>query len=141
VPNLVRPITFPYIPDRCHIIHCQFQDEVSLPLQRGGHSLKGSHYAVVLSPYSFNKLTKLAFVCPLTTTVREWEYEIPAPLEIGLNGVFRVDQFTTIDYAYQKVTHHNNLKAPSGLVDDIKEAIRLILGIKTMLDADTEIQT
>jgi len=132
VPNSVRPIPFPYIPDRCHIIHCQFQPEASLPFQRGGYSLKDPHYAVVLSPYSFNKLTKLAWVCPITSTVRGYVYELPVPPELGLDlrGVFRVDQFTTIDYGYQRATHHNNLKAPSGLVDDIKEAIRLILDIE-----------
>jgi len=131
VPNLVKPIHFPYIPDRCDIIHCQFQPESSLVFQRGGHSLKDPHYAVVLSPYSFNKLTKLSWICPITSTVRGYLYELPVPPELDsdLTGVFRVDQFTTIDYGYQRATHYNNLKAPSGLVDDIKEAICLIPGI------------
>jgi len=129
VSNLVKPIASFYIPDKSDIIHCQFQPEINLVFQRGGHSLKDPHYAIVLSPYTFNKLTKLAMVCPITSTVRGYIYELPVPEVLGLTGVLRVDQFTTIDYVYQKATHYNNLKAPDELVEDIKSALSLILGL------------
>ena len=41
-----------YIPDKGDIVHLQF-DPAS------GQELKGNHYALVLSPNAFNKLTGL----------------------------------------------------------------------------------
>ncbi len=48
-----------YIPEKGDIIHLQFDPAT-------GTEMQGKHYALVVSPKSFNRITGLVYACPIS---------------------------------------------------------------------------
>jgi mRNA interferase MazF len=56
-----------------------------------GHEQAGRRPAVVLSPGSYNAKTSLALVCPVTSQVKGYPFEITIPPGIPIQGVILSD--------------------------------------------------
>ncbi len=63
----------PYIPQQGDIIYLDFDPQA-------GHEQKGRRPALVVSNYTYNKITRMALVCPITNTDRGF------PLHVGLDS-------------------------------------------------------
>jgi mRNA interferase MazF len=55
-----------YIPKQGDIIYIEFNPQAS-------HEQKGKRPALVVSNFTYNRFTKLAMVCPITNTNREFD--------------------------------------------------------------------
>lgn len=84
-----------YIPRRGDFISLTFDPQT-------GHEQKGRRPALVLSHYLFNKHTRLAIVCPLTTTDRRIPFHLPIPAGMKLTGFVMIEQVKSIDYTARK---------------------------------------
>ena len=80
-----------YIPHQKDIIYLDFNPTV-------GHEQKGRRPALVLSNYSFNKFTKMALVCPITSNMKEFPLHIKIKDRIKTQGVVMCEQIKVIDF-------------------------------------------
>lgn len=102
-----------YIPNQKDIIYLDFNPTI-------GHEQKGVRPALVLSNYAFNKFTKMALVCPITSNMKEF------PLHIKLKdnlttGVVMCEQIKVIDFIAR------NAKYKEKISDDIYEEVISII--------------
>ena len=79
-----------YIPDRGDIVWLDFTPQT-------GHEQHGKRPAIVLSPQAYNKKTRLALFCPITTKQKGYPFEVL--IEVGIiNGVVLSDQVKSLDW-------------------------------------------
>ena len=63
-----------------------------------GHEQAGHRPGLILSPESYNKKVGLALVCPITTQVKGYPFEVPLPKGVGVEGVVLADQVKSLDW-------------------------------------------
>lgn len=80
-----------YCPDRGHIIWINFDP-------KSGHEQMGRRPAIILSPKSYNSLTQLAIVCPITKSVKGYPFEVPIPEKCRIEGVVLSDHIKSLDW-------------------------------------------
>lgn len=103
------------------------------PLERGdivcvdfapvvGKEMDYSRPAIVISPASFNSVSDLIIVCPITSNVRGSPWEVKLPKEMKTEGVIRIDHIKSIDKQRCEMHHHRvsvKEKTPQAVVDDV----------------------
>jgi len=82
-----------YVPERGDVVWLQFDP-------RAGHEQARRRPALVLSPRAYNQRVGLALVCPLTTQVKGYPFEVAVPPVDGsrLVGVILADQIKSLDW-------------------------------------------
>lgn len=65
---------------------------------RTGHEQSGRRPALVLSPGAYNDLIGLALVCPITSTVKGYPFEVLLPGGLSVGGVVLSDQVKSLDW-------------------------------------------
>ncbi|MDB9526904.1 type II toxin-antitoxin system PemK/MazF family toxin [Oscillatoria sp. CS-180] len=61
------------------------------------------HFAIVISPLIYNRISKLMLVCPVVSSQKGWPFEVPLPESMETYGVVLVDQLRTVDREARKV--------------------------------------
>lgn len=80
-----------YIPER--------GDAVWITLDpQAGHEQAGRRPALVLSPAAYNGRVGLALVCPITSQVKGYPFEVPMPAGEPVKGVVGADQVKSLDW-------------------------------------------
>jgi mRNA interferase MazF len=80
-----------YIPERGDIISITFNPQA-------GHEQKGRRPALVLSPAEYNEKVGLAIMCPVTSHVKGYPFEVLIPPKIKISGVILSDQVKSLDW-------------------------------------------
>lgn len=62
-----------------------------------GHEQAGRRPALVVSPRSYNEISSLIVVCPITRTASAWGFKIDIPPVGRIEGAVLVDQIRAID--------------------------------------------
>ena len=65
-----------YCPKRGDIVWLTFTPQV-------GHEQTGHRPALILSPELYNKKVGLALVCPITTQIKSYPFEVPIPKAVS----------------------------------------------------------
>ena len=79
-----------YIPDRGDIVWLDFTPQT-------GHEQQGKRPAVVLSQQAYNRKSRLALFCPITTKPKGYPFEVR--IEAGkVSGVVLSDQVKSLDW-------------------------------------------
>ncbi|MEM7117742.1 MAG: type II toxin-antitoxin system PemK/MazF family toxin [Chloroflexota bacterium] len=99
-----------YIPKKGDFVVLTFDPQ-------SGHEQKGRRPAIVISNHLFNKATRMAVVCPITNTKRNFPFHVPIPDDVDLTGLIMVEQIKSIDYRSRRVKFV--AKAPQHIVDEI----------------------
>jgi mRNA interferase MazF len=116
-----------YHPKRGDLVHLNFSPSA-------GHEMADRHYALVLSPASFNRKTGMAIVCPITSRVRGGPFEVPvAPLSLlpaksGTGSVASVivsDAVRQVDYREREIEFVNF--APREIVEAVLDRLWSVL--------------
>lgn len=63
-----------------------------------GHEQAGRRPAVVLSPESYNAKVGLAILCPITTQVKGYPFEVLLPESLPVRGAILADQVKSLDW-------------------------------------------
>ena len=63
-----------------------------------GHEQAGHRPALILSPALYNKKVGLALVCPITTEVTGYPFEVAIPKDLAVQGVVLADQVKSLDW-------------------------------------------
>ena len=80
-----------YCPKRGDIVWLTFTPQI-------GHEQAGHHPALILSPELYNRKVGLALVCPVTTQVKGYPFEVPIPKGLEVSGVVLADQVKSLDW-------------------------------------------
>ena len=92
-----------------------------------GHEQAGHRPALVLSPQSYNRKVGLALLCPITSQVKGYPFEVEVPTGLKASGVVLSDQVKSMDWKARRAS----------LLCSLPEtALRQVLNkVGTLLDA------
>jgi len=65
---------------------------------QAGHEQAGRRPAVVLSPETYNGKTGLALLCPITTQIKGYPFEVLIPAGLPVDGAILSDQVKSLDW-------------------------------------------
>jgi mRNA interferase MazF len=80
-----------FVPDAGDLIWLTFDPQA-------GHEQAGRRPALVLSPKTYNQKSGLALVCPVTSQVKRYPFEVPVPAGCGVGGVILADHVKSLDW-------------------------------------------
>jgi mRNA interferase MazF len=63
-----------------------------------GHEQSGRRPALVVSPSSYNGKVGLAILCPITSQVKGYPFEVQIPAGLPIEGVVLSDQAKSLDW-------------------------------------------
>jgi mRNA interferase MazF len=69
---------------------------------QAGHEQAGRRPALVLSPAYYNGRAGLALMCPITSQVKGYPFEVTLPQGIPVAGVVLADQVKSLDWRARK---------------------------------------
>lgn len=84
-----------YIPDSSDIIWIMFNPQA-------GHEQAGHRPALVLSPKAYNTKVGLALLCPITSQVKGYPFEVLIPEKLKVKGAILSDQVKSLDWKARK---------------------------------------
>lgn len=76
---------------------------------QAGHEQAGRRPALVLSPAEYNGKTGLALMCPITSQVKGYPFEVLIPEGHAVTGAVLADQVKNLDWRARKVTKFSRL--------------------------------
>jgi len=80
-----------YVPRRGDVVWVTFNPQV-------GHEQAGRRLGVILSPAAYNGKVGLALVCPVTSSVKGYPFEVALPPGLKVEGVVLADQVKSLDW-------------------------------------------
>jgi mRNA interferase MazF len=84
-----------YVPDR--------GDAVWITLNpQAGHEQAGRRPALVLSPAAYNRKVGLVILCPITTQIKGYPFEVLVPEGLKVSGAILSDQVKSLDWRFRK---------------------------------------
>lgn len=92
-----------------------------------GHDHRGRRPALILSRRLYNAKARLAIACPITTHVKRYPFEVPLPDGGKIRGVVLADHVKNLDWQARRVVFE--AKAPTDVVIDVREKLRVLLGL------------
>lgn len=106
-----------FVPDRGDIVWLEFN-----PTR--GHEQNGRRPALVVSSRLYNSRSGLALVCPITSRIKGYPFEIPFKAK-NSKGAILADQIRSIDWRERKAIKAD--KASSATTTELLECIRTLL--------------
>ena len=92
---------------------------------QAGHEQAGRRPAVVLSPAAYNGRVGLALLCPITSRVKGYPFEVALPEGSPVHGAVLADQVESLDWRARRAERMGSL--PGHLVAEILEKLGLLL--------------
>src|SRR5437870_3590433 len=92
---------------------------------QGGHEQAGRRPALVLSPKAYNRQVGLALVCPITSQVKGYPFEVPLPKGIRTSGAVLADQVKNLDWRQRQAQRIST--APTEVVSQVIEKLGTLL--------------
>ena len=80
-----------YIPDSGDIVWITFNPQA-------GHEQAGHRPALILSPKAYNGRVGLAILCPITSQVKGYPFEVRIPDGLAVGGAILSDQVKSLDW-------------------------------------------
>ncbi len=69
---------------------------------QAGHEQAGRRPALVVSPASYNGKVGLAVLCPITSQVKGYPFEVAIPSGLKVSGVVLSDQVKSLDWRMRR---------------------------------------
>ena len=107
-----------FIPSRGDIVWLQFYPQT-------GHEQAGHRPALVVSPESYNRTVGLGLVCPITSQVKDYPFEVSLPLGLDVSGVILADQVKSLDLGARHAAFC--CKAPAQVVEEVITKLLLLI--------------
>ena len=107
-----------YIPERGDVIWLNFNPQA-------GHEQAGRRPALVLSPAAYNGKVGLALLCPITSQVKGYPFEVLLPAGLPVRGAILADQAKSLDWRIRQAEFFITLPAP--LVTQTLDKLKALL--------------
>lgn len=109
-----------YVPERGDLVWMEFDPQ-------SGREQAGTRPAIVLSSSRYNSRARLAVVCPITSQVKGYPFEVPLPSGLPIKGVVLADQVRNLDWQTRRARFI--AKAPGETVNKVAAlASGIVLG-------------
>ena len=99
-----------YVPDRGDAVWLTFDPQA-------GHEQSGRRPAVVLSPRAYNGRSGLALLCPVTSQIKGYPFEVILPEGLPVGGAILADQVRSLDWRARRSTRICSL--PADTMDEV----------------------
>lgn len=106
-----------YIPGRGDIVWLNFDPHA-------GHEQKGKRPALVLSPLEYNRKTGLAILCPVTSQIKGYPFEVKINSK-KIAGVILSDQIKSLDWKIRKIEFIFTI--PKSVLDEVLQKVKLLI--------------
>jgi len=107
-----------YIPDRGDLVWLNFNPQA-------GREQAKRRPALVLSPHAYNRKVGLVIVCPITSKVKGYPFEVELPSHLQVAGVVLADQVKSMDWQVREIEFID--KAPNPVIQDVSGKIKALL--------------
>jgi mRNA interferase MazF len=107
-----------YVPARGDVIWITLNPQA-------GHEHAGRRPALVLSPSSYNGKVGLAVLCPITSQVKGYPFEVAIPSGLKLAGVILADQVKSLDWRVRKAEFI--CKLPAQTIGNVVDTLAVLL--------------
>jgi mRNA interferase MazF len=84
-----------YVPSRGDAVWITFNPQA-------GHEQAGRRPALVVSPASYNGKVGLAVLCPITSQIKGYPFEVNIPSGLKVGGVVLSDQVKSLDWRIRR---------------------------------------
>ena len=99
-----------YVPERGDLVWIAFDPQA-------GHEQSGRRPGLVITPLSYNAKVGLALICPVTSQVKGYPFEVRVPQGYEVSGVVLADQVKSLDWKARRATFCCEL--PAEAVHDV----------------------
>lgn len=107
-------------PERGDVVWLSFSPQA-------GREQAGRRPALVLSPAPFNDRVGLALVCPVTSRVKGYPFEVALRGVSDVAGVVLVDQLRSLDWRARRAEPAG--RAPAAVMAEVVARLRPLLGV------------
>lgn len=107
-----------YVPDRGDAVWLTFDPQA-------GHEQAGRRPAVVVSPRRYNSRSGLALLCPVTSQMKGYPFEVVLPSELPIEGAILSDQVRSLDWRARKAARICAL--PSITIEEVVGKLQSLL--------------
>jgi mRNA interferase MazF len=107
------------VPNKGDIVWVEFNPQK-------GHEQRGRRPAIVISPYKYNQKTGLAVVCPITSKIKGYPFEVNVNGKF-IKGVVLSDQIKSLDYKARNFQFIE--KADEMVIVDVLFKLKILLEI------------
>jgi mRNA interferase MazF len=109
-----------YTPDRGDVVWIAFNPQA-------GHEQAGRRPALVLSPKAYNSKVGLALLCPITSQIKGYPFEVLLPEGLSINGAILSDQIKSLDWKIRQAEFICRL--PAVALDEVLHKLHTLLGL------------
>lgn len=106
------------VPDRGDVVWISMNPQA-------GHEQAGRRPALVLSPASYNGRIGLALLCPVTSQVKGYPFEVAIPAGLPVRGVILSDQVKSLDWRARRAEFA--CRVPGPIIDQTLARLRTLL--------------
>jgi mRNA interferase MazF len=107
-----------YVPDRGDVVWITLNPQA-------GREQAGRRPALVLSPALYNGKVGLAVLCPITSQVKGYPFEVLIPTGLAVTGVVLSDQVRNLDWRVRDAEHFCRL--PEQTVTEVLRKLGTLL--------------
>lgn len=107
-----------YVPERGDLIWLEHSPQA-------GREQAGRRPGLVLSPRAYNDPSGYALICPITSRVRGYPYEVVLPDDSRVAGVILADQVRSLDWRARFARKIGSV--PARIVADVGAKVRSLL--------------
>jgi mRNA interferase MazF len=108
-----------YSPERGDLVWIDFDPQA-------GHEQAGRRPALVISPRVYNARVGLVLLCPITSRVKGYPFEVVLPEGASLSGVVLADQVRSVDWRARKLVFAD--RAPSSVLNEVLAKLEPLIG-------------
>ena len=111
--------TMAYIPNRGDIVWVSFTPQA-------GQEQAGRRPALVLSPATYNGKVGLAILCPITSQIKNYPFEVLIPDGLTIGGAILSDQVKSLDWKIRQAEFICIL--PTSTFDEVLQKLGTLIG-------------
>jgi mRNA interferase MazF len=107
-----------YVPDRGDLVWLQVNPQ-------SGHEQAGKRPALVISPAAYNGKVGLSLLCPVTSKIKGYPFEVVIPQNLSIEGVILSDQVKSLDWQSRHATFI--YKVPDETLAEVVSKMELLI--------------
>ncbi len=107
-----------YVPERGDVVWLEFDRQT-------GHEQAGRRPALVVSPAAYNGKVGLALLCPITSRVKGYPFEVLFPADSRVDGAVLADQLKSLDWRARRAQRF--AVAPKAVVQEVLGKVHTLL--------------
>lgn len=108
----------PYVPERGDLVWIQFNPQA-------GPEQAGKRPVLVISPATYNGKVGLSLLCPVTSRIKGYPFEVILPQNLPIEGVILSDQIKSLDWLSREATFI--CKVPDNVLNEVVSKMELLI--------------